>query len=58
MGIYAKHTQVASERSRAEIERNLARYGATGFAYMSNNGKAMVMFEMKVKRIRFLLPLP
>ncbi|WP_242394821.1 hypothetical protein [Anaeromyxobacter oryzisoli] len=33
MGRYAQGTSVPMERSRAEIERTLVRYGASGFAY-------------------------
>lgn len=33
MGRYAVNTSVPVDRSRAEIERALARYGATGFGY-------------------------
>lgn len=55
---YAERTEVTSERSRAEIERTLRRYQATGFAYGWNHDTATVMFEMEGRRIRFLLPLP
>jgi hypothetical protein len=33
MSRYAQGTSVPMERSRAEVERTLMRYGATGFAY-------------------------
>ena len=33
MSIYAKHTAVPVDRSRAQIEGVLRRYGATGFGY-------------------------
>jgi hypothetical protein len=55
---YAATTEVTSDRSRAEIERTLTRYGASRFAYAWGDGKAMVQFEMRDRRIRFLLPLP
>ena len=32
-GRYAAQTEVSSDRSRAEIERTLRKYGATAFAY-------------------------
>lgn len=55
---YAERTEVSSDRSRSEIERTLVRYGATSFAYGWEQGRAVVAFEMKGRRIRFLLPLP
>lgn len=33
MSRYAATTEVTSEKSRAEIERTVSRYGATGFMY-------------------------
>jgi hypothetical protein len=54
---YANRTSVRPEKSRAEIERTLARYGATGFAYGTDTGRAMIGFQTKERRIRFLLPL-
>jgi hypothetical protein len=33
MSRYAQHTSVPVDRSRAEVERTLARYGASGFGY-------------------------
>jgi hypothetical protein len=54
---YANKTSVRPEKSRAEIERTLARYGATGFAYGTDTGRAMIGFQTKERRIRFLLPL-
>jgi hypothetical protein len=55
---YAATTTVAPEKSRAEIERALARYGCTGFMYMSGETRAVIMFETKDRRLRFDLPLP
>jgi hypothetical protein len=54
---YANQTTVDPQKSRAEIEKTLARYGATGFAYGSEIGRAMIGFQTKDRRIRFLLPL-
>lgn len=54
---YAEKTRVAPEKTRAEIERVLARYGASSFAYGTQPGRAMIMFETKDRRIRFELPL-
>lgn len=55
---YAEQTTVSSERSRAEIETILGRYGATSFAYMWQGTTALILFEYKEKRIRFMLKLP
>lgn len=56
--MYAEDTQVAVEKSRAELERILQRYGATRFAYMCEDSKAVVGFVAKGKMVKFLLPLP
>ena len=39
---YAKDTSVSVERSRAEIETTLTRYGATAFGYATDEGRAIV----------------
>jgi hypothetical protein len=56
--VYAKDTAVPSDRSRAEIERTLARYGASRFLYGWEPDKAVIAFEAHGRRIRFDLPLP
>ena len=60
MNRFAENTAVSSENSRAEIERTLRRYDASGFAYAwdSTGGRAMVGFEIGSRRVRFMLPLP
>ena len=35
MGKYAENTEVSQEKSRAEIETTLRRYGAEAFSYIS-----------------------
>ena len=55
---YASHTTVAPEKSRAEIERVIRRYGATAFAYMGGRQGAAVAFQVHKRQVRFLLPLP
>ncbi len=55
---YAAETTVASDRSRAEIERILERYGASSFMYGWQKERAIVAFEMHGRRIRFELPMP
>jgi hypothetical protein len=58
MSRYAERTEVSSDKSRAEIERTLQRYGATGFMYGWQTESAMVAFELHDRRVKFLLPLP
>lgn len=58
MGVYAKETSVPVERSRAEIESILSRYGATAFGYMADQTRAMIQFQAQERRIRFILPMP
>lgn len=57
-GRYAQATEVSSDRSRAEIEKTLIRYGASGFAYAWKGLSALIEFELKDRRYRFVLPLP
>lgn len=57
-GKYARDTQVPVERSRAEIERTLARYGATAFSYGWQEDRAVVMFQAHGRRIRFDILIP
>lgn len=58
MSRYAENTSVPSDRSRAEIEKTLARYGAGSFMYGWQPGVAVVAFEMMGLRVRFDLPMP
>ncbi len=55
---YAVRTEVPVDRSRTEIEATLKRYGATSFAYFTEKGRAIVIFEAADRRIRLDLPLP
>jgi hypothetical protein len=55
---FATDTTVSVEKSRSEIERILARYGASSFAYMTNETSAVICFVAKGKMVKFLLPLP
>jgi len=55
---YASATTVNADRSRTEIERTLARYGASKFMYGWQENAAVVGFEANNRRIRFVLPLP
>lgn len=55
---YAARTDVPVERSKAEIEKTLTRWGATSFGYGVNAQGAMILFEAQGRRVRFVLPLP
>jgi hypothetical protein len=55
---YAEGTDVSSERSRGEIEKTLARYGADQFFYGWQDGAATIGFRMHDRRVQFILPLP
>ena len=55
---YAAATDVSSERSRAEIERTLHRYGARQFLYGYDQSRAIVGFQINNRQVRFVLPLP
>lgn len=55
---YAEGTEVSPERSRAEIEGLLARYGAEAFGYASDPQRAVVTFKAKGRVVRFVLPMP
>lgn len=55
---YAEQTSVPSERSRAEIEATLQRYGAEQFMYGWEHQRAVVAFHMQGRRVRFDLPMP
>jgi hypothetical protein len=55
---FAKTTTVSSDKSRAEIEATLKRYGASHFAYMASPDRAIVAFQAHERRIKFELPMP
>lgn len=55
---YAENTSVSADRSRSEIERTLARYGATSFMYGWQDGSAVIAFQMKDRHVRFVLRMP
>lgn len=58
MSRYASETTVSPEKSRAEIEHTLTRYGASSFMYGWDATRAVIMFEMNGRRLKFMLPLP
>lgn len=55
---YAESTTVSADRSRAEIEKTLARYGADSFIYGWDRDRAIVGFVARGKQVRFQLPMP
>jgi hypothetical protein len=55
---YAQDTAVPVERSRAEIEATLSRYGSTRFAYVVGDSEAVIGFQLNGKFVKFILPLP
>lgn len=55
---YAENTSVPAERSRAEIERTLAKYGATRFGTMTEPDGATIYFEVNGRQIQLKVPMP
>ena len=56
---YAEGTTVPVDRSRAEIERILMRYGADQFAYgYETGGDAMIQFRAHERLVRLVVPFP
>jgi len=58
MSHFAKETTVSTEKSRAEIEMTLRRYGASEFHSGWKAEAAMIAFRLGDLFIRFTLPLP
>lgn len=58
MAQYANHTSVSVEKSLAELQRILSRFGATQFAFLQSPTKAQVGFIINGRRIEFTLILP
>ena len=55
---FASETSVPVERSRAEIEALVVKYGATQFNSGWTPNAAQIAFQLKDLWIRFVLPLP
>jgi hypothetical protein len=55
---FAQKTIVPVDRSKAEIERLVQRYGATEFAHGWRSERAVIQFKMRDRYVRFILPLP
>lgn len=58
VGKYAAGTKVSADKTLVEIKNTLNKYGATEFGYYEMKGQVGVLFAMKGRRIRLLLPLP
>lgn len=58
MSTYAAKTTVSPERSRAELETVLKRYGATAFAYGYEEHRAVVTFKAAERFVRFEIAVP
>jgi len=55
---YAAATQVGADRSRAEIERLLLRFGADKFSYAYESGRAAIVFALRGVVVLMRVPLP
>lgn len=58
MGKFAENTSVPVDRTRAEIENTLKRFGASHFAYFNGPDKASIAFRTRERNVRFDLPIP
>lgn len=58
MSRYAANTEVSASASKAEIERIVERYGATGFMSGWAGNQAVIAFAMSDRQVRFILSLP
>jgi hypothetical protein len=55
---YAANTKVSVDKSKAEIERTVTKYGATAFGSFTERDRAVIVFANQDRRVRFDLPLP
>ncbi len=58
MSKFAANTEVSVSASKAEIERIVDRYGASGFMSGWNAERAVIAFAMNDRQVRFLLDMP
>lgn len=58
MGTYAANTSVPVRKSIEEIERTVARYGATAFGYAYQGDRAVIQFAIADRRVRLDLEIP
>jgi hypothetical protein len=55
---YAHRTEVSADKTRAEVERALVRWGAHEFAYAWTATEARIAFAIANRKVMFRLPLP
>lgn len=55
---YAENTSVPVDRSRSEIEKQLQRFGASGFGYGWEGSQEVIAFTYRGKQVRLTLPMP
>lgn len=55
---YANGTTVSVEKSQAEIQKLVTKYGATSFASGYTPENAVIVFEARQRRVKFVLPFP
>lgn len=55
---FAENTSVPVERSKAEIETMLTRYGADQFVSGWAESEARIQFRANGRYVRFVLPIP
>lgn len=55
---FASDTSVSVEKTRAEIEKILSKYGASHFGYMNEPTAARIAFKAHGKAVVFRLPIP
>ena len=58
MSKFAANTSVSVNKSKAEIEAIVERYGATGFMSAWTTDKALIAFAMEGRQVRFTLSMP
>ena len=55
---FAEGTSVPVGQTRGEVENLLRKHGAGGFMFGETGGKALLAFEMRDRRLRFIVPMP
>ena len=58
MAKYARDTTVSADRSKAEIEKTLIRYGVDEFMYGRSASGAGIAFTLKGRTVKLNVPLP
>lgn len=57
-GKYAVTTTVPADKSRADIEKIVRKYGADMYGYATTEDKALITFRMRDRHLRFELSFP